>query len=708
MLKRLRRWRGDYAVSRVPEHALGATAPPAAVGIALGESSLERQVRPGDPRPLQQRFHSADTHAAEAQRQRQLSELQQLVAAGDQAAVLERIGPELLAPLAERLTPAEGLHLAQIARDHERHDLAVPLLSRVAAGAEPGDERSVWAQLGLGLSYQALGRLSRARELLSDLAHQHQGHAAAVEAQLALAWLHLHAGEIEQSTRILTELQLNSIAIDPHYELDRLWCVVNGLSSLRIQRADEFTHILDRSGSDAIAAGIERIWMSRCGQILQWQGWIIDPCRQICALCLVHGKRVWRLNMNQFQYAARPDLESLVIASAADPHGRYGITCTLINHVEEAFHLQEGEAAGLIFVLTNGTQFCLQQRLEAVALTTEVIKAGFTAAIDHHCNLISANLLHKARELLGAYQESQLQAGADHLQFDHSVSTPELSVVIPLYGRIDFMEYQLNWFHAWQRRKVGQRLSLQLIYVLDDPNLKQDCLTLAKRCASLFAVPFELLINSQNLGYAGACNRGVSLAKAPVLLLLNSDVLPCQDDSLELMLRSMQQHSGRIGALGARLLFDNGAIQHDGMSFMQDCDMDGVLGRVWLNDHPLKGLKVASQEVDSLALSEREAVTGACLMVERERYEQLGGMSSHYIQGDFEDSDLCLKLRRQGLPSYIDCAATFYHLERQSMDLSSGDPDSKMKVIAANALSHHQAWCSTIERLRQCMIGEVA
>lgn len=168
----------------------------------------------------------------------------------------------------------------------------------------------------------------------------------------------------------------------------------------------------------------------------------------------------------------------------------------------------------------------------------------------------------------------------------------------------------------------------------------------------------------------------------------------------------MQQHPGQIGALGARLLLDNGAIQHQGMTFVKEVDLDGELGRVWLNEHPLKGVKVHLAEADVLALQEVEAATAACLMLNTKLYRQLKGLSTHYIAGDFEDSDLCLKLRSQGHPILVDLSASFFHLERQSVDLASSSNLMKTKLVTANAVTHHQRWCSAIERLQRCRLRQ--
>lgn len=115
----------------------------------------------------------------------------------------------------------------------------------------------------------------------------------------------------------------------------------------------------------------------------------------------------------------------------------------------------------------------------------------------------------------------------------------------------------------------------------------------------------------------------------------------------------------------------------------------------------LKGVKLPQVHSESQPLMEMEAVTAACLMLETDCYRQLGGFSTDYIVGDFEDSDLCLKLRSLGLSSLLDRAAIFYHLERQSVNLASQTDRMKIKLVAANAITHHQRWCSVIERIKR-------
>jgi GT2 family glycosyltransferase len=655
-------------------------------------------------RPIHLRFHPTGTHEVDEVRNEQLRELHILTRACQFEAVLNRLGRELVEPLATMLLPAESYGLGHWAYEQERFEMAALLLKAVvAAGQEAGDLRP-WAKLFLGLSRRELGQIILAREQLSDLCLQHPSHETAFHAQVALAWLNLNAGEVKQATDRLETLLLSPMAATNIGELDIIGRVLSTLEWLGTNPREKISHTVDRASSDGVVAAIDRIQLSRCGQMLQVEGWIVDPGQQLRDLFLVRGERVWRLNLGQARYSARPDLGDVLTRCGGDCNLHPGLRINQLSMPEEAIALQGGEAAELFVILSNGSQFCLRRTIQGCELSTAFIREALDAAIQEPCRLVSANLLHRARELWSTALHKRLEKSPEHKQFGTSVSQPELSVVVPLYGRVDFMEYQLNWFNAWSRRKGADHAQLQLIYVLDDPRLKQECMALAKRCNTLYSMPFELVLNPENLGFAGANNRGASFAKAPLLLLLNSDVLPAHDDSLELMLRAMQQHRGRIGALGARLLFDNGAIQHQGMAFVKEEDLDGELGRVWLNDHPLKGVKIEQSPKACQALQEVEAATAACLLVERDRWMAIGGLSTHYIVGDFEDSDFCMKLRTEGLPSLVDLAACFYHLERQSVDLASNSATIKAKLVAANAITHHQRWCSTIERLHQSEI----
>jgi hypothetical protein len=526
-----------------------------------------------------------------------------------------------------------------------------------------------------------------------------------VHAQIALAWINLNSGASAEAVALLKHLHSTTQTAAMAIELDLLVRVVSTLHWLSAHPRDALNTTEDRVSSCRLMMALDAIQLTPCGGLLQIRGWLVDPEHQLQELCLVRGQHVWRLDLAQARYSHRPDLAALISRCGGASDLNAGLELNHISLGDERHPSQPGEAAELFVLLANGEQFCLRRGIEIMDLQSDQIRSLLDTTIQEPLRLVSAGLLYRVRSLWSEWLLSRLDRPAEHHHFGRRPHAPEVSVLVPLYGRLDFMEYQLNWFHSWRRRHGSRALNVQLIYVLDDPRLKTDCLSLAKRCNILYDMPFEIVVNPENLGFAGANNSGAVYAKAPLLLLLNSDVLPANDRSLEVLVRSMQDGDGRIGAIGARLLFDNGAIQHQGMEFVQEPYLEGELGRVWLNEHPLKGLKIPPVQDLGSGLNEVEAATAACLLLPHQLFSELAGLSTHYIVGDFEDSDLCLKLRQRGLAVLVDQTAHFYHLERQSVDLSHTKVEMKMKLVAANAITHHQNWCSSIERLKSTEVS---
>jgi GT2 family glycosyltransferase len=85
---------------------------------------------------------------------------------------------------------------------------------------------------------------------------------------------------------------------------------------------------------------------------------------------------------------------------------------------------------------------------------------------------------------------------------------------------------------------------------------------------------------------------------------------------------------------------------------------------LWGNKHYFKGLH---RDFAGANISRPvPAVTGACMMIARDLYEGLGGLSEEYVRGGYEDSDLCLRLAAEGRRNWYLAAVELYHLEAQS------------------------------------------
>jgi len=666
-------------------------------------AAMPANLDPRTPRTLRPRFHPVGSEVHERVLAEQTAEIMSTLKQGHADKVLSALGKELVPLLVVELQTKELYLIGKHCHRKERHDLAVPLLEGLAGREDAGD-LGPWAALFAASSRLRLGDCFSGRQRLRQLAEE-AGTEFGFHALLSLCWLNLNGGDHATAQGLFDNLRRSPFRSAHEVELDLLGRVLSTLTWLESNDRGSLSHSWDLAMECGFVAAIDALRLSSCGTLLQIEGWVVDPGYQLQHLCLIRGQRVEWLNLAQAHYRHRHDLAEVMGRCGAAPAYDAGFTLTLVQGKESIHPIDPGEAAELLFVLRNGEQFCLRRTLSATALETAQLKGVLDGAISDQSELVAATALDRVREAWSRKLLARLDEPPEHQLHGPRLEEPELSVVIPLYGRIDFMEYQLNWFNAWKRRNEANPLALQLIYVLDDPRLKESFSALVKRCQALYRVPFETVINPHNLGFAGANNRGAALAKAPHLLLLNSDVLPAHDGSLELMLRAMQTLDSSIGALGARLLFDNGGIQHIGIEFVRDEDLGGELGRVWLNEHPMKGVNAGFSAQEQLVLQEVEAATAACLMLRTDRFLSLGGLSSHYLVGDFEDSDLCLKVRREGMGIYVDLAATFFHLERQSVGLNEQNDPLKTKVVCANALTHHQRWASTIERLKRCELA---
>jgi len=94
------------------------------------------------------------------------------------------------------------------------------------------------------------------------------------------------------------------------------------------------------------------------------------------------------------------------------------------------------------------------------------------------------------------------------------------------------------------------------------------------------------------------------------------------------------------------------------------------------------------------------AVTGACLLIDRKLFNMLGGMSEDYVIGDFEDSDLCLRVRQHGLKIYYTPDVELYHLERQSMRLiGHGSAWWRQSLTLYNMWKHTRRWGALIPQV---------
>jgi GT2 family glycosyltransferase len=267
-------------------------------------------------------------------------------------------------------------------------------------------------------------------------------------------------------------------------------------------------------------------------------------------------------------------------------------------------------------------------------------------------------------------------------EYGAQIASPAVSVIVTLYGRIDWLHHQVLHF----AQDPGMRQA-ELIYVLDSPELSEPLHHLAAQIHALHGFPFRVARLSRNAGFPVANIIGTGLARGRLLLLLNADVVPDRPGWLEQMV-SFYDAQADIGALGPKLLFEDDSIQHAGVYFEREADSG-----LWGNLHYFKGLH---RDFEAATVTRPvPALTGACLMIDRALYEEVGGLGHEYIlQGGYEDSDLCLRLFERGRRNWYLADAELYHLEGQAHA-----PVSRQTTVAHNTWLQTQLWGTLIERV---------
>jgi GT2 family glycosyltransferase len=184
----------------------------------------------------------------------------------------------------------------------------------------------------------------------------------------------------------------------------------------------------------------------------------------------------------------------------------------------------------------------------------------------------------------------------------------------------------------------------------------------------------RLIANEENRGFTAANNQGLALATQPgrgedrgrYLLLLNPDA-EVVGDALETMVDYMEAHP-RVGALGPRLYYPDGRQQSSRRRFptlVTALVESTVIQEWWPDNRFLRRYYMAG--TDDGAIQPVDWLVGACLLVRREAYEQVGGLDESFFMYS-EELDWCRRIKEAGWDIIYLPTATVIHHEGKSSE----------------------------------------
>lgn len=168
------------------------------------------------------------------------------------------------------------------------------------------------------------------------------------------------------------------------------------------------------------------------------------------------------------------------------------------------------------------------------------------------------------------------------------------------------------------------------------------------------SVTFQVLEHPHPFNYAAINNAAVAQCDSELIALVNNDIEALHPEWLCNMAALLMRQG--TGAVGAKLLWPNGMVQHGGVLGGQYGGLAGHIGNSWdEHDAGYLGMNQLTQRFS--------AVTAACLLLRREDYHAVSGLDERAFPVTFNDVDLCLKLRRLGLSVLWTPEARLIHAE---------------------------------------------
>ncbi|MFE1598147.1 glycosyltransferase family 2 protein [Methylobacterium sp. ID0610] len=225
---------------------------------------------------------------------------------------------------------------------------------------------------------------------------------------------------------------------------------------------------------------------------------------------------------------------------------------------------------------------------------------------------------------------------------------PRVSVVIPTRDRAELLAVAL--------RGLLHETTYPDIEVIILDNDSREPAT-GKLLAEAAADPRVRVLRSPGaFNFSALSNEGAAAASGPLLLFLNNDIEVTESGWLAEMVSIAVEPD--VGAVGAKLTYPDGTLQHGGVVL----GAGGVAGHSHLGIGPEDpgyfGRMVMTQEVS--------AVTGACLMMRRSVFAEVGGFDADRLTVAFNDVDLCLRIRQAGYRIIWTPHASLIHHESKS------------------------------------------
>jgi GT2 family glycosyltransferase/glycosyltransferase involved in cell wall biosynthesis len=212
------------------------------------------------------------------------------------------------------------------------------------------------------------------------------------------------------------------------------------------------------------------------------------------------------------------------------------------------------------------------------------------------------------------------------------LSEPLVSIIVPTRDQAPLLKRCIQSLVEKTRYQNFE------ILIVDNDSHTSEALQFFDNIVKLLPGRVRILHHPGQFNFSRMNNLAAETAHGEYLLLLNNDAAALQADWLDHMMRHALRRE--VGAVGAALYYPNGSIQHAGV----------IVGMNGPADHSFTQLPPDTPGYQYRAQLQQNfsAVTGACLLVPKALYMELGGLDENRFAVSFNDIDFCLRIRARG------------------------------------------------------------
>lgn len=194
------------------------------------------------------------------------------------------------------------------------------------------------------------------------------------------------------------------------------------------------------------------------------------------------------------------------------------------------------------------------------------------------------------------------------------------------------------------------------VIIIDHSDLDEKQLNYIKKFSNLRRIKLPKLKNLNEFNFSKNCNLGAKKSKSDLLLFLNDDIEIIDKFWIDYMIGHFEKK--HVGIVGSKLYYPDYKIQHAGVGFYQNNPAHILINKKDINHF----------HSNSFMVRNYKSVTGACFMIKKDIFNNVGGFDEHSFKTNYSDTDLCLKAYtyKEGFSVVFEPKSKLIHFASQS------------------------------------------